>query len=80
MLEIPLCQVIRDMEIVPYDARKYHPGTFHGHGYYRDAPAYNNSIAGRLEAIKRRVGICLDCVQRGAADGCSFQHTRRARY
>jgi hypothetical protein len=53
------------MEAVSYEdiARKQHSGGYRG--YYHEAPTHSETLAGKLETIKKKVGICLDCARSG---------------
>jgi hypothetical protein len=74
MLEVPISDTIKIMEAVSCEDmahRKYHGGG----GAYHEAPTYNETLAGKVEIIKRKVDICLDCVRSNdAATPCRFQH------
>ena len=77
MLEVPISDIIKSMEAVGCEdmARTYHKYVDGGSGYYHEAPTHSETLAGKLETIKRKVGICLDCVRSSdAATPCRFQH------
>ncbi|PKS05923.1 hypothetical protein jhhlp_007756 [Lomentospora prolificans] len=65
-LEVLLLQIIAGIEAVSYEdiARKYHSGIYRC--YYHEAPTYSKTLAGKPDAIKKSVGICLDCARSGA--------------
>jgi hypothetical protein len=74
MLEVSISEIIKSMKAVSCEdmARTYHSGY---RGYYHEAPTHSETLAGKLEAIKKKVGICLDCVRSSdAATPCRFQH------
>jgi len=74
MLQVPLSQIIMEMEAVPC---KDLAGRPHSTGYgqrYHESPTYNETLAGQLETIKKRVGICFGCVRGGADAECSSMH------
>jgi hypothetical protein len=75
MLEVPISDIIKKMEKVSCEdmERTYHSGSYHG--YYHEAPIHGKTLPGKLESIKKKVSICLDCVQSSdAATPCRFQH------
>jgi hypothetical protein len=76
MIEVPISEIIKSMEAVSCDdmARTYHSaGSYRG--YYHEAPTHSETLAGKLETIKKKVSICLDCVRSSdAATPCRFQH------
>lgn len=79
MLEVPISEIIKSMEAVSCEdmARTHHSsgGTGSYRGYYHEAPTHSETLAGKLETIKKKVGICLDCVRSSdAARPCRFQH------
>jgi hypothetical protein len=63
MIEVPILDIIKGMEAVSCEdmARTYHSGSYRG--YYHEAPTHSETLAGKLETIQRKVGICLDCVR-----------------
>ena len=63
MLEVSISPMIAEMKTISCEeiARKYHSGG----GYYHEAPTYSETLAGKLDAIKKRVRIGRDCA-RGA--------------
>ena len=65
MLEVSISPIIAEMKTVSCEdiARKYHSGG----GYYHEAPTYSETLAGKLDAIKKRARIGLDCARSGAA-------------
>jgi hypothetical protein len=71
MLEVPLSDIIKKMEKVSYEdmERAWHAEI--PRGYYHEA----RDFPGKLKTIKKKVGICLDCVRSSdAATPCRFQH------
>jgi len=78
ILEVPISELIGKMKAVSCEdmARTYHSSSLRG--YYHEAPTHSETLAGTLEAIKKKVGICLDCVRSSdAATPCRFQHEER---
>ncbi len=74
MLEVSISEIIESMKAFSCDdmAQKYHSSY---PSYYHVAPTRSETLAGKLEAIKKKVGICLDCVRSSdAATPCRFQH------
>jgi hypothetical protein len=65
MLEVPISEIIKKMEAVSCEdmARTYHSSSYRG--YYHEAPTHSEMLAGKLEIIKKKVGICLDCARSG---------------
>jgi hypothetical protein len=77
MLEVPISEIIEKMKAVSCEdmARTYHSSILSHQSYYHEAPTYSETLAGKLETIKKKVGICLDCVRSSdAATPCRFQH------
>jgi hypothetical protein len=75
ILEVPISEIIKSMKAVSCEdmARTYHSSSYRG--YYHEAPTYSETFAGKLETIKKKVGICLDCVRSSdAATPCRVQH------
>jgi hypothetical protein len=75
VLEVPISEIIKRMEAVSCEdmARTLHSTSFGS--YHHEAPTYSETLAGKLETIKKKVGICLDCVRSSdAAMPCRFQH------
>src|ERR1700722_11740931 len=62
MLEVPISEIIKSMEAVSCKdiARTYHSGSYRG--YYHEALTHSETLAGKLETIKKKFGVCLDCV------------------
>jgi hypothetical protein len=78
MLEVPISEIIKKMKAVSCEdmARTYHSSSLRG--YYHEALTRSETLVGKLETIKKKVGICLDCVRsRDAATPCRFQHEER---
>jgi hypothetical protein len=74
MLKVPISEIIEKMKAVSCEdmARTYHSDI---RGYYHEAPTYSETLARKLETIKKKVGICLDCVRSSdAATPCRFQY------
>ena len=72
VLEVPLLDIIKKMEMVPSEERKYHSGSYHG--FYHE-PTSEETLPGQLEPMKKKASICLDCIQSGTtATPCNFQH------
>jgi hypothetical protein len=73
MLEVPISDIIKSIKAVSSEdmmARIYHRN-----GSYHEAPTHSETLAGKLEPIKKKVGICLDCIRSShAATPCRFQH------
>jgi hypothetical protein len=72
MLKVPISEIIKKMKAVSCKdmARKYHLGI---RDYYYKAPTYSETLAGKLEIIKKKVGIYLDYVRSSdAATPCRF--------
>jgi hypothetical protein len=67
MLEVPISEIIEKMQAVSCEdlERTFHSSNYGS--YYHQAPTYSETLAGKLETIKRKVGICLDCAQSGGA-------------
>jgi hypothetical protein len=61
MLEVPISEIIKKMEAASCEdmTRTYHSSSYRG--YYHEVPTHSETLAGKLEAIKKKVGICLDC-------------------
>ncbi len=78
MLEVPILEIIEKMKAVSCEdiARTYHSSSFRG--YYPKAPTRSETLVGKLETIKKKVSICLDCVQSSdVITPCRFQHEER---
>ena len=62
MLKVLISEIIKKMKAVSCEdiARTYHSSI---RGYYYKALTYSETLAGKLETIKKKVGICLDCVR-----------------
>jgi hypothetical protein len=44
-------------------------------GYYHEAPTHSETLAGKLETMKKKIGIYLDCIRSSdAATPCRFQY------
>jgi hypothetical protein len=75
MLEVSISDVVERMEKVSCEdmERTYHSSTYGG--YYHEAPIHGETLSGKLETMKKKVSICLDCVRSDdAATSCRFQH------
>lgn len=75
MLEVPILDIVKEMEKVSTEDMKqtYHSGSFGS--YYHKAPTHGETLPGELETMKKKASICLDCVRSGdAATPCRFQH------
>src|SRR6266536_891598 len=75
MLEVPISDIIEKMETVPSAdmERTYHSNG--SRGYWHEAPTHSETLPGKLETMKKKASICLDCVRSGdAATSCRFQH------
>ena len=61
MLKVPISEIIEKMKAVSCEdmARKYHLDI---RSYYHKAPTYSETLAGKLETIKKKVGIYLNYV------------------
>jgi len=76
MLEVPISDIVKKMENVSSEdmGRTYHSGIYNS-SYYHEALTYNKTLLGKLETMKRKASICLDCVRNGdGATPCRFQH------
>jgi len=74
-LEVPISEIIKSMEAVSCEdmARKLHSSNYSR--YYHEAPTHSETLDGKLETIRKRVGLCLDCVRSSdTATPCRFQH------
>jgi len=72
-LEVPISEIIEKMKAVSCEdiARTYYSSSYSG--YYHKALTYSETLAGKLEFIKKKVSICLDCVQSSdTATPCRF--------
>jgi len=75
MLEVPISDIVKKMEKVSSEdmERTYHSGSYPG--YYHEAPTHGGTLSEKLQTMKKKAGICLDCVRSGdAATTCRFQH------
>ena len=63
MLEVPISEIVERMEAVSCKdmRRTCHYSRYNT--YYHEAPTHSETLAGKLEIIKKKVGICLDCVR-----------------
>ena len=75
MLKVPISDLVKKMENVSSEdiERTYHSRDYKG--YYYEAPTNGETLPGKLETMKKKASICLDCVRSGdAATPCRFQH------
>jgi hypothetical protein len=75
MLKVPISKIIDSMKAVQCEdpTTKWH--TSKSSSYYHKAPTRSQTLAGKLETIEKRVGICLDCVRASKLETlCRFQH------
>ena len=76
IIEVPVLEIIDNMKAISTEdmERKYHSDRQRG-GYYHETPPYEETLLGRLESMKRKPGICLDCIRTDTAmESCRFQH------
>jgi hypothetical protein len=61
MLKVPILEIIEKIKAVLCEdiARTYYLGI---RGYYYKALTYSKTLAGKLETIKIKVGICLNYI------------------
>ena len=78
LLEVPISKIIELMEAVPCEdtKRKYYSGLDGRHGRYcHEMPTHGKTLTEKLETIKKKVCICLDCIRSSdAAMPHRFQH------
>jgi hypothetical protein len=75
MLKVPISDIVKKMEKVSSEdmEKKYHSESYRG--YYHEALTHGETLPGKLETMKRKASICLDCVRSGnGATPCRFQH------
>lgn len=76
MFDVPLSEIIEKMEKVSCEDMdtRFHPPENWG-GYYHKVPTYGETLPAKLETLKKKASICLDCVQSiDVARSCRFQH------
>ncbi|OPB46278.1 BTB domain-containing protein [Trichoderma simmonsii] len=77
ILGTPISKVIERIQSISYDGnRQYHASTSrYDKDYYHEPAKYIATLAEKLEKAKRRVSLCLDCVQgSGETESCRFEH------
>jgi hypothetical protein len=72
MLEVPISDIVKEMEKVSTEDMKR---TRHSGSYFHEALTHGETLPEKLETMKKKASICLDCVRSGdAATPCRFQH------
>lgn len=77
ILGTPISKVVERIQSISYDGnRQYHASTSrYDKDYYHEPAKYIATLAEKLEKAKRRVSLCLDCVQgSGETESCRFEH------
>jgi hypothetical protein len=73
MLEVPILDIIHKMEEVSTEDMK--PVMCKKLWREHEIPTHSETLSGKLEAMRKKVGICLDCIRsRDATTSCRFQH------
>ena len=75
LLEVPVSRVIRDAEVLTRDgaAHKQHPGPIRS--FYLEKLPHEETFAGKVEKLRNRAAICLDCLGSNGFEKCiSIQH------
>jgi hypothetical protein len=75
MLKVPISDIVKKMEnVLSEDMERTHHSENYRR-YYHKAPTHSETLPGKLETMKKKASICLDCVRSGdAATPCRFQH------
>ena len=73
MLEVPIVDIVKKMEAVPNEERKYHSSNYRS--YYHEVTD-KETLPGQLKPMKKKASICVDCVRNDttAAVPCKFPH------
>lgn len=77
MLEVPILDIVNNIEKVSSEhiERGWHSGYGSNDSYYHEASSHSEKVTRKLETMKKKAGICFDCVRSGdAATPCRFQH------
>jgi len=62
MLKVPILEIIKSIKAVLCKdiAQIYYSSSYYS--YYHKALTYSETLAKKLETIKKKVSICLDCI------------------
>jgi len=77
-LEVPISEIACKMGVAPEEGKKKYCGqrqmgpTYYP--FYHEAPTRQNTFHGKLETMKKKASICLDCVRGQEAKPCRFEH------
>ncbi|KAK0619422.1 hypothetical protein B0T14DRAFT_537243 [Immersiella caudata] len=72
-LEVPISRIIGKMKVTPEELE---PKRCSSNGYYtfHEVPTGQDTFQGKMEAMKKKASICLDCVHDEKAKSCRFKH------
>ncbi|KAK4153163.1 hypothetical protein C8A00DRAFT_15587, partial [Chaetomidium leptoderma] len=71
-LEVPISRILGKMKVAPEELERKRCSS----GYYtfHEVPTVQDTFQGKLEAMKKKASICLDCVHDEEAKSCRFKH------